>query len=203
MDRRRAAGPGRTIAEPPRITASLVDFRLHIDDRTVIRPLRVDDAHAVYDAVMRNSEHLRPWMTWMDAITDASDVHSWVRLAEKEAYEHSAFKAGIWRRSALIGFIDLHDIDWTSGHASIGYWLDRDYTGLGIMTQAVNVFSEYAFEALDMHRIEIHVATGNHRSRRIPERLGFKLEGVLRQVQRLRGAYVDHALYALIRDDRP
>ena len=203
MDRGDPAGSGRTVGEPARITASLVDFRLHLDDRTVIRPLHVEDADAVYDAVVRNAEHLRPWMTWMDGITGVSEVHSWVRTAETEAYEHTAFKAGIWRRNALIGFIDLHDIDWANGHASIGYWLDRDYTGRGIMTQAVSAIGEYAFEALDMHRIEIHVATENHRSRRIPERLGFTLEGVLRQVQRLRGAYVDHALYALLREERP
>lgn len=203
MDRPDAAGPRRSVTQPQQITASLVDFRLHIDEHTVIRLLHVDDAHAVYDAVMRNAEHLRPWMTWMDSIIDPSDTHAWVRMAEKEAYEHTAFKAGIWRRRALIGFIDLHDIDWSNRHASIGYWLDRDHMGQGVMTQAVRAMTDYAFQALDLHRIEIHIATGNDRSRRIPERLGFALEGVLRQVQRIRGEFVDHAVYALTRDDLP
>jgi ribosomal-protein-serine acetyltransferase len=137
----------------------------------------------------------------MDSVIDVSDTYAYLRAAEKEAYEHTAFKAGIWRHGTLIGCIDLHQIDWGNGNARIGYWLDRDHTGHGIMTRAVHLLAEYAFEALDLHRVEIHVATDNQRSRRIPERLGFSTEGTLRQVQRLRGAYHDHALYALLRDD--
>jgi len=191
------------MSSPPIITAAVLDYRLAIDDETVVRPLRASDTAAVYECIMRNTEHLREWMTWIDGLNGPSDVAAWLRSAEREAYEHSAFKAAIWRRSALAGFIDLHDIDWKNGSASIGYWLDRTFTGQGLMTQAVQLLTEYAFEALNLHRLEIHVATENHASRRIPERLGFKLEGVLRGAQRLRGTYVDHALYATIRDDAP
>lgn len=202
MDRSNAPRPGGSVTEPPRITAALVDFCLHVDEHTEIRPLHAEEADELYDAVMRNRDHLRPWMTWTDRLMDASDIYAFVRAAEKEAYEHTSFKAGIWRHKDLIGVIDLHDIDWPNGHASIGYWLDQEYMGQGLMTQSVRLLAEYAFDALDLHRVEIHVAAGNERSRRIPERLGFKLEGVLRQVQRIRGTYVDHALYALLRDDR-
>ena len=189
------------MTETPRITAALVDFKLNLDEQTEVRLLRADDADALYDTVMRNREHLRPWMTWMDRLIDASDIYAFVRAAEKEAYQHSAFKAGIWHRAMLLGVLDLHDIEWNNGRAALGYWLDRDHTGQGLMTNAVRLFIEYAFEALDLHRIEIRVATQNARSRLLAERLGFTLEGVLRDAQRIRGAYVDHALYALLRDD--
>jgi ribosomal-protein-serine acetyltransferase len=200
MDDRNAAESRRFVKEAPRITAALVDFCLHVDEETEIRLLRIDDADALYDVTISNRDHLSPWMSWMDGVIDVSDTYAFLRSAEKEAFEHTAFKAGIWQRSNLIGAIDLHDIDWQNAHARIGYWLDKGHTGRGIMTQSVRVLNEYAFEALALHRIEIHVATGNHASRRVPERLGFTLEGVLREVQLLRGAYYDHALYALIRD---
>jgi ribosomal-protein-serine acetyltransferase len=200
MDDRNTAESRRFIKEAPRITAALVDFCLHVDEQTEIRLLRVEDADALYDLTIRNRRHLEPWMSWMDRVIDVSDTYAFLRGAEKEAFEHTAFKAGIWEGAELIGAIDLHNIDWQNAHACIGYWLDKEHTGRGVMTRAVRVMSEYAFEALGLHRIEIHVATGNHASRRIPERLGFTLEGVLREVQMLRGAYHDHALYALIRD---
>lgn len=200
MDDRNAAESRRFIKESPRITAALVDFCLHVDEQTEIRLLRIDDADEMYDVTIRNREHLSPWMSWMDHVIDVSDTFGFLRNAEKEAFEHLAFKSGIWQGGTLVGAIDLHDIDWQNAHACIGYWLDRGSTGRGIMTQSVRVMTEYAFEALGLHRIEIHVATGNDASRRIPERLGFALEGVLREVQLLRGAYHDHALYALIRD---
>jgi ribosomal-protein-serine acetyltransferase len=201
MDRTNTAESGGSVGEPPRITAALVDFCLHVDEHTEVRLLRADDADVLYDVTIRNRESLAPWMSWMDRVIDVSDTYAFLRAAEKEAYEHSAFKAGIWRQGSLIGCIDLHQIDWLNGNARIGYWLDKDYTGHGIMTRAVHLLVEYAFEALDLHRIEIHVATENDRSRRIPERLSFTMEGVLRQVQRLRGTYYDHALYALLRDE--
>ena len=190
-----------SLTDPPRITAALVDFSLHVDEQTEIHLLRTEEADALYDAVIRNRDFLRPWMTWTDRVIDASDICAFVRSAEKEAYEHTSFKAGIWRNRQLIGAIDLHDIDWPNGFASIGYWLDRTFTGQGVMTRSVQLLAEYAFEALDLHRVEIHVATENYASRRIPERLGFTFEGVLRKVQRLRGTYVDHALYSLLRDE--
>lgn len=201
MDRLNASGSGGSLSEPPRITAALVDFSLHVDEHTEVRLLRADDADALYDVTIRNRESLMPWMTWMDRVIDVSDTYAFLRAAEKEAYEHTSFKAGIWRHGTLIGCIDLHGIDWPNGNARIGYWLDKEHSGHGIMTRAVRVLVEYAFEALDLHRVEIHVATSNHRSRRIPERLGFTLEGVLRQVQRVRGDYYDHALYSLLRDE--
>lgn len=201
MDRSNAAGPRGSVGEPPRITAALVDFCLHVDEHTEVRLLRADDADSLYDVTIRNRDSLAPWMSWMDRVIDVSDTYAFLRAAEKEAYEHTSFKAGIWRHGTLIGCIDLHEIDWNNGKARVGYWLDREHCGNGIMTRAVHLLVEYAFEALDLHRIEIHVATENLRSRRIPERLGFTLEGVLRQVQRLRGDYYDHALYSLLRDE--
>ena len=201
MERTDTAGSERAVNEPARLKAALADFCFHVSEGIEIRLLRGDDADAVYYVTLRNREHLAAWMSWIDKVIEASDTYSFVRAAEREAYEGTAFKAGIWRAGALIGAIDLHDVDWNNGCARIGYWLDKDNTGQGIMTRAVRALTDYAFEALDLHRVEIHVATENHRSRRIPERLDFTFEGVLRGVQRLRGEYLDHALYALVRSD--
>jgi ribosomal-protein-serine acetyltransferase len=198
MERTHAAGSGSPVTEPARITAALVDFRLHLDDGVEIRLLHARDADTLHDLIVRNRDHLAPSMAWVDAVIDASDTYAFLRAAEKEALEHTAFKAGIWRGTQLLGAVDLHDIDWNNACARIGYWLDRDETGRGIMTQAVRLLTEYAFDALELHRLEIRAQTENHRSRRIPERLGFTLEGVLRDVELLRGRYYDHALYALL-----
>lgn len=201
MDRSDASGHRESVSEQPGIRAALVDFCLHVDEHTEVRLLKATDADEVYDLTVGNRDWLAPWMTWIDHTIDVSDTYGFLRAAEREAYEHTSFKAGIWQDGTLVGAIDLHQIDWLNASARIGYWLDKAHTGRGIMTKAVHALTEYAFEALGLHRIEIHVATHNERSRHIPERLGFKLEGVLRAVQRLRGEYYDHALYALLRDD--
>lgn len=187
--------------EPPGIKAALVDFALHVDGQTEIRLLRAEDADSLYDVTIRNRAFLSPWMSWIDRVIDASDTYAYLRDAERQAYDHSAFKAGIWRSGVLLGCIDLHDVDWGNGCAAIGYWLDEEHTGHGIMTRAVRLMTEYAFEALDLHRIEIRAESENASSRKIAARCGFTLEGTLRQAHRIRGTHHDLVLYALIRDD--
>jgi ribosomal-protein-serine acetyltransferase len=59
----------------------------------------------------------------------------------------------------------------------------------------------YGFHTLNLNRLEIAVATGNHKSRAIPERLGFRLEGILRSRENLYGTFVDHAMYAMLRSE--
>lgn len=195
MDDSSAAGSRRPLGATP----ALFDFRLRVDEALDIRLLRLEHAVALFELTERNREHLAPWMAWIDVTGDVADTYAFLRAAEKEAHEQSAFKCGLWSDGDLIGAIDLHEINWTNRHAQIGYWLDQAHTGRGIVTRAVQRIMQYAFDTLDLHRIEIHVATENRASRRIPERLGFTLEGVLREVQYLRGRYVDHAIYAFIR----
>ena len=69
------------------------------------------------------------------------------------------------------------------------------------MTRACRALVAHAFDTLRLQRVEIRVATGNRRSRAIPERLGFREEGILRQVEWLYNHYVDHVVYGRLASD--
>jgi ribosomal-protein-serine acetyltransferase len=69
------------------------------------------------------------------------------------------------------------------------------------MTASCGCLLDYAFRNLGMNRVEIRCATGNTRSRAIPERLGFKEEGTVRQAEWLYDHYVDHVVYSMLRDE--
>jgi ribosomal-protein-serine acetyltransferase len=69
------------------------------------------------------------------------------------------------------------------------------------MTQCCQFVVRYGFLTLDLNRIQIAAATENLQSRAIPERLGFKLEGIMRARENLYGRFVDHAVYALLRTE--
>ena len=66
------------------------------------------------------------------------------------------------------------------------------------MTAAVTALLRHGFRTLEFNRIEIRVGVRNRRSRAIPERLGFRHEGTLRQVERLGDRFVDHAVYGML-----
>jgi ribosomal-protein-serine acetyltransferase len=57
------------------------------------------------------------------------------------------------------------------------------------------------FLTLDLQRIQIAAGTANRASRAIPERLGFKLEGILRGRENLYGTFIDHAMYSMLRSE--
>ena len=70
------------------------------------------------------------------------------------------------------------------------------------MIQSVVKLIEHAFGELDMNRIQIKVAVGNDKSRRIPEKLGFQMEGIERDGELLvDNVFTDIAVYSLLRKE--
>jgi ribosomal-protein-serine acetyltransferase len=69
------------------------------------------------------------------------------------------------------------------------------------MTSAVRVLVGHALSTWDLNRVEIRVAVPNWRSRAIPERLGFREEGILRQAELVDGSYLDTVVYAMLKED--
>ena len=97
--------------------------------------------------------------------------------------------------------LGYHVFDTANHIASLGYWLSADKQGEGIVTEAANALTRHAFEVLDANRVEIRAAEFNHKSRAIPERLGFTQEGILRDKENLYGNYVDHVMYSMLHSE--
>ena len=60
---------------------------------------------------------------------------------------------------------------------------------------------DYLFDTIELNRVQINCNVENKRSRAVPERLGFKLEGIHRQVEFLNGKFGDWAIYAILRSE--
>ena len=94
----------------------------------------------------------------------------------------------------LAGVIGIHAVSWIHRSTSIGYWIGAHAGGRGLITDAVRCLVSHLFDR-GLYRVEIRASVRNHRSRAIPERLGFELEGVLRGAEWVRGQPEDHAVY--------
>ena len=173
-------------------------FTIAVDEELSLGLLEERHAETLFALTERNREHLRRWLPWVDAVQVTEDTRHFLRQALEQLARGDGFQAGIWLRGKLVGVIGLHRIKRASRATEIGYWLDAETQGQGVMTRACRAIVAYAFEELRLNRVEIFCATGNTRSCAIPERLGFTREGVLRQVEWLNGAPVDHALYAVL-----
>lgn len=173
-------------------------FTYRVDDSLGMRILDYHHAEDLYALTDENRQHLRQWMSWADDVYSHADTREFIRQGLRQYADNKGFQAGIWLDDMLIGCIGFHDIDWTNRKTELGYWLGRAYTGQGVMTRCVSALVGYAFDVWHLHRLEIRCATGNTRSRAIPERLGFRLDGILREEAWLHDRYVDHAVYSML-----
>jgi RimJ/RimL family protein N-acetyltransferase len=101
----------------------------------------------------------------------------------------------------LEGSVGIVHVDQQEGRCELGYWMARDSRGRGLATRAVRLLSGWTFENLSVDRIEIHAEPENAASRRVAERAGFTLEGVLRSYLVNKGLRRDAASYSLLRGE--
>ena len=80
----------------------------------------------------------------------------------------------------FIGTSSIHNIDWEVKSGDIGYWVDKTHSGNGFMTEAIKRLTDLAMNQLAFNRLEIRCEAANVKSQAIPEKLGFKLEAVLK-----------------------
>lgn len=176
-------------------------FTYALDERTYLKPLAREDVQPLFELTELSRERLRQWLPWVDHTTEMSHTEQYVQGALQQAAEKGAVTAGIWIGRELAGIISYHAVNWEHRSVSIGYWLGHGYEGQGIMTNACRVFVNHALVDLDLHRVEIRCATANRRSRGIPERLGFVLEGIIREAEKLPQGYVNHAVYGMLQSE--
>lgn len=172
-----------------------------IDVETVLRPVTINDAERLFAVVDANREHLRAWLPWLDRNKSVEDTRSFIdTLLERGR----AGRGSVWlieEAGVLCGVTGFNWIEPVNRVCEIGYWLAGGHQRRGIMTQCVARLVRHAFEDLNINRVTIPVAVENQRSRAIPERLGFRTEGVMRQAEWLYDHFVDHVMYALVRSD--
>jgi ribosomal-protein-serine acetyltransferase len=111
--------------------------------------------------------------------------------------------AGIWHEDRLAGVIGYDPIDWENRSTELGYWLGEEYQGKGLVTAACRALVEHAFGELGLNRVVISCATENEKSCAIPERLGFRREGIERQAEWLYDRFVDHVTYSALASEWP
>jgi ribosomal-protein-serine acetyltransferase len=159
-------------------------------------------AEPLFQVVDQNRAYLREWLPWLDLTTSVDDVHAFIRRTQEQFGRNDGFQTLLTYGDEIAGVVGHHRIDWENRCTWLGYWLAESFQGRGLMTLACRAYIDHSFGALNLHRVEIHVATDNARSRAIPERLGFSCEGVLRDAEWLYDPFVDHAVYALLQPER-
>ena len=159
--------------------------------RALLRPWRASDAVALRPVLVENWEHLSPWIPHRvaDPATPA-EVEQRLESFAADFADDVKWRYGMFTpdEQTILGEIDLFPRDATdrvvygaSDRAEIGYWVRKDMTGRGYVTEGVEAIVGLARDLSRISRLEIRCDAANVASSAIPKRFGFTLERTIEQ----------------------
>ena len=173
-------------------------FNLKVNENITLKLLEKKDAEELFALVNDSRSYLREWLPWVDSMKQETDYEPIIEMWLKQFTSHDGFQAGVVYKGKIVGMVGFHGIDWANSKASVGYWLSEKYQGKGIMTETVKSLINIAFTEYKLNRVEILCGVKNEKSKAIPERLGFKQEGIIRDAEYLYDHFHDCSLYSVL-----
>jgi len=175
--------------------------------RIMLRPLGPTDFAAWREVRVRNEDWLVPWepqrqRSMPDPTRDRSAFEARCSARDRERAADHAYPFGVFVDQQFVGEVNLNNV--TRGalqSATVGYWIDRSRAGHSYIAEAVVVLSRFAFEQLQLHRLEICIVPRNTNSRRVMEKLRYRNEGVAERYLEINGMWEDHVRYAITAEE--
>lgn len=151
--------------------------------RLLIRHTLPGDGPEFNRAIDESFADLTQWMLWAQQKQSLQESETFARRSYAKWISREDMTLPIFDSNGKtqIGCTGLHSVNWACPSFEIGYWVRSSKRGNGYITEAVNVVTQYAFQVLKAKRVEIRCDADNVRSSRVAERLGFELDGKLRQ----------------------
>ena len=163
-----------------------------------------DHAQALRDYMARNREHFAPYLPPLpDGLHTLEFWHERLAAWREEVSNDQSLRLLLIEREGnermVVGdcaFTNIVRGPFQACH--LGYKLDRQFVGRGLMREALDGAIGHAFHTLKLHRIMANYQPTNERSGRLLRRLGFTIEGYARDYLFLNGAWRDHILTSLV-----
>ncbi|MBD1575684.1 GNAT family N-acetyltransferase [Vibrio sp. S11_S32] len=175
-------------------------FTIEIDSELKLALIERSFAHKYFEIVSKEEKYLSQWLAWPSHAKSEDFFLRFVRKSLLDYAEGKAMTCGIIYQDELVGNISFNSINHNLKMAEIGYWLRESYQGKGIITRSVSKFINIAFSDLNLEKIQISAGENNIPSRKVCERLGMKLEGVISNCENLNGRIINHAVYGLSKE---
>lgn len=172
-----------------------------IDEDILLRSYGAEDAPLLFRAVNDNRVHLRKWLDWVDGTMKVEHSLEFIQQCIEKQNQQEGITLGIFSGRKIIGAIGMHNWNHKIKKAEIGYWVDKEHQGTGILSKCLGRFVDFLFQDVNLNKIEIHFMPGNTRSARVAERLGCKVEGIIRQSIFHNGRMEDRVITGLLRDE--
>lgn len=152
--------------------------------------LSQDSIQEYFDSVTESMNEIKLWLPWAKYAPSLNQISDYIKACNINWVTKNNNNLGLplWivskETGKFLGNIVIWNIIWDIPKFEFGYWLRTSQTGKGYITEAVNALTHYSFTQLGANRVEIKCEIQNTRAQLVPKRLGFELEGVLRNATR-------------------
>jgi RimJ/RimL family protein N-acetyltransferase len=184
--------PGPADAAPTPLDVPVVEA-----DGLVLRPWRAGDAD-VYLRGLADPAAAR-WRPLPAPVTE-DDARRHIDRLHRRAREGSTAAWAIEVAGTVAGSVGLRGVNLVDRWANASYWVLPEARGRGVATRALATVTAYAFERLDLHRVQLQHALANRASCRVAEKAGFELEATQRESCLLADGFVDEHQHVRIRE---
>ncbi len=156
-----------------------MNFELIVNEDVTMLLLDKSHAQALCDMINKNRDFFRRFLSWVPDIYTTEQALEKIKKDRLGFESKESLELGIFYKKELVGRCGFHEI--TKFQAEIGYLLDQDHTGKGIMTECTKIITHYGINFLKKHRIVIKAAIENSASHAIPKKIGYTYEGTERE----------------------
>ena len=174
--------------------------------RVALRPLARGDAATWREVRARNRAWLSPWEATLPPGVERApqSFRAMARELNRQARAGRTLPFATTWDDRLVGQVTVSSITWGSSRsASIGYWIDAAHAGRGITPLAVAMAIDHCFTKVGLHRVDIAIRPENTASLRVVDKLGLRQEGEAPRYLHIDGAWRDHLLFAVTREEVP
>lgn len=180
--------------------------------RLILRPPRPGEGKILNEAILESFDVLHQTMLWAKEKPTLAESENIVRKAAEnwilKRDEDPNLMLLLLEKNTnqLVGATGYHHIDWELPSVETGYWIRTKFAGSGLMREAINALTQYAFKQMRVKKITITCDADNLRSKNIPEKLGYQFETILKAHRQkpVTGEWSDTLVYVRNRiDDLP
>ncbi|WP_369217368.1 GNAT family N-acetyltransferase [Streptomyces flavofungini] len=171
------------------------------EDGAELRPLEPWQAEEFLAHMDRGRDYIGQYVGLPDVTADLVSTRRWLQVFADKAAADKGRLYGIWLDGRLVGGVMFRTFDAANGTCEAGCWLEPAASGRGLVTRAVRVLIDWAFEQRGMYRVEWYVASENLPSIRVAERLGMRRDGILRGNDLYKGVRQDTEIWSVLAEE--
>ena len=172
-----------------------------VQDEITLTGLDMRHAQNMYDFIVRNKAFFIEWIPFVSRIHRLQDMETLIKTNLERSAQGLGLYYTLWDHTTLIGYILARDIDREAKWAEIGYMIDKQYAGRGIIKASCIRLMKHLFNELHMDKVVICCTDDNAASQALAHTLGFTLEGTLRNHFVVNGTLRNMSYYGILREE--